>query len=111
MVAYLLLSWFQKDTLPSIYTPLECSSFRLIARDEREYLKDQMRKRFEQKENQEIYKKRSYTAERPQAQIKHNLKFKMFMRRGKEKVAMETALLLMLANIMKLGAVFSGGGG
>lgn len=77
--------------------------YRTITRDEKEDLKDKMRKKLNSKCGKNIYKKRSHVSESPYGNIKSNKKFKEFMRRGIDKVEMECALLFMLHNIMKLG--------
>jgi transposase len=76
---------------------------RVISRDRNEQVKERMREELEKSDNKKIYALRAHTAESPFGQIKHNLKFRIFMRRGREKVAMEVALLFMLHNIMKIG--------
>jgi hypothetical protein len=80
------------------------SSYRMIVRDTKEYLREAMRKKLTSKKQKRRYGKRAHSAESPYAQIKHNLKYRIFMRRGKGKVTMEIALLFMLHNIMKIGA-------
>ena len=80
----------------------ECtkSQYRIISRDEKEGLKEQMRKKVE--DQMETYKKRAHMAESPFGQMKHNLKYRIFMRRGLEKVKMEMSLLCMLHNMLKI---------
>lgn len=87
----------------------ECTKgkHRVIVRDSNEACKERMRKAFVDEVNQEKYKKRAHSAESPFGQIKHNLKYRIFMRRTKEKVKMECALLIMLHNILKIGKVMS----
>ena len=82
----------------------ECTKMqaRIICRDQNEEVKERMRGKFECEENQELYKKRAHAAETPYGHIKHNLKFKILMRRGIEKVRMEMALLGILHNGLKL---------
>ena len=75
---------------------------RIIYRDQNEEVKERMREKFEVEENKELYKKRAHTSEAPYGHIKHNLKFKILMRRGIAKVRMEMALLGMLHNGLKL---------
>ena len=53
--------------------------------------------------NKKMYALRAHCAESPYGQIKHNLKFRIFMRRGREKVRMEMAFFFMLHNILKIG--------
>ena len=76
---------------------------RIIVRDQNEQIKEKMRKKLNYKRNQKIYAKRAHSAESPFGQVKHNLKFRIFMRRGIEKIKMECALLFSLHNILKLG--------
>ncbi len=76
---------------------------RIIQRDQNEEVVERMREKLRKEENKEKYKKRLHTAESPFGHKKRNLKFTFFMRRGKEKVGMEMALLCMLHNILKLG--------
>ncbi|MBN1696349.1 MAG: transposase [Spirochaetales bacterium] len=80
------------------------SSHRVILRDKNEEVRERMRKRMKKKQNKKRYKQRSHTVESPYGQIKHNLKYRIFMRRGKAKVMMEAALLFMLHNIIKIGS-------
>jgi transposase len=82
----------------------ECTKMgaRIIYRDQNEEVKERMREKFEGEENKELYKKRAHAAEAPYGHIKHNLKFKILMRRGITKVRMEMALLGILHNGLKL---------
>jgi hypothetical protein len=77
----------------------------VILRDSDEEVRERMRKRLSKKKNQERYGRRAHTVESTYGQIKQNLKYRMFMRRGKPKVLLEATLLCMLHNIMKIGAV------
>lgn len=83
----------------------DCSKgkHRTITRDSNEQIKLEMRESLNSPENKEIYKLRAHSAESPTGHIKHNLKYKIFMRRGKEKVNMEMGLLCILHNILKIG--------
>ena len=78
---------------------------RIIYRDQNEEVKERMRKKFEDEENKELYKKRAHTSEAPYGHIKHNLKFKILMRRGITKVRMEMSLLGILHNGLKLSRI------
>lgn len=78
------------------------SKYRIVSRDKNESIKEHMRERLSEEENQQKYKIRSHCAESPFGQIKHNLKYRIFMRRGREKVHMEMSLLCMLHNILKI---------
>ncbi len=79
--------------------------YRTIVRDCNEIVKERMRVKLSEKSNLHKYKKRAHSAESPFGQIKHNLKFRIFMRRGFEKITMESSLLFMLHNILKIGRV------
>lgn len=83
----------------------ECSkgNHRTITRDSKEALKEEMSNKLNQEENQTIYKKRAHASETIYGQFKHNLKYRIFMRRGYKKVSMEMGLLCMLHNILKIG--------
>jgi transposase len=61
-----------------------------------------MRERFSKDKNSKIYKQRAHAIESPFGQIKHNLKYRIFMRRSQDKVKMEITLLAILHNIMKI---------
>ncbi len=76
---------------------------RIIQRDQNEEVVERMREKLRKEENKQKYKKRLHTSESPFGQLKRNLKFTFFMRRGREKVRMEMSLLCMLHNILKLG--------
>jgi len=82
----------------------ECTKMqaRIIYRDQKEEVKERMREKFEGEENKELYKERAHASEAPYGHIKHNLKFKILMRRGIEKVRMEMTLLGILHNGLKL---------
>jgi len=77
-------------------------SHRIVSRDSNEAVKERMRDRLNLEENKELYKLRAHAIESPFGQIKHNLKYRIFMRRGREKVKMEISLLCMLHNIKKI---------
>jgi len=79
--------------------------YRIISRDRNEAIKERMRNELGKKLNLKIYAKRAHSAESPFGQIKHNLKYRIFMRRGIEKIKMECSLLFMLHNILKIGHV------
>jgi len=78
-------------------------SYRIVSRDRNEAAKERMRERLSRDENKKIYKLRAHCIESPFGQIKHNLKYRIFMRRGREKVKMEISLLCMLHNLLKIG--------
>jgi len=78
---------------------------RKIIRDANEEIKDEMRKKLNSEEGKENYVKRAHSAESPYGDMKHNKKFRGFMRRGIAKVSMECSLIFMLHNILKLSEV------
>lgn len=80
---------------------------RIIVRDDREYLKEQMREKLLSAEGRALYKLRSHSGEAPTGCFKWNWKFIGFLRRTIPKVAMECALLFSLHNILKIGAAMS----
>lgn len=80
-------------------------SHRIITRDSNEKIKENMRDELRKKRNAKKYLKRAHCAESPFGQVKHNLKFRIFMRRRLEKIKMECALLFSLHNILKIGKV------
>jgi len=77
--------------------------YRIVSRDSNEAVKERMRERLYREENKELYKLRSHCIESPFGQIKHNLKYRIFMRRGRDKVKMEISLLCLLHNLLKIG--------
>lgn len=79
------------------------SEYRTIARDSKEEYLESMRRRLAEKVNKEIYKIRSHCSESPNGNIKHNMKYRIYMRRGHEKVMMESSLLCMVHNLFKIG--------
>lgn len=78
---------------------------RIIIRDDKEYLKEQMQQKLSLLENKEIYNLRAHSAEAPIGCVKWNWKFISFLRRTIPKVCVECALLFALHNILKIGAV------
>ncbi len=79
------------------------SEYRTITRDKKEGYREAMRHCLSKSENKEKYKRRSHCSESPNGNIKHNLKYRIYMRRGRDKVAMEGSLLCMMHNILKMG--------
>jgi transposase len=79
------------------------SEYRTITRDKKEGYLEKMRLRLSQQVNKEIYKVRSHCSESPNGSIKHNMKYRIYMRRGRNKVSMEGALLCTLHNLLKIG--------
>jgi len=80
-------------------------SHRRVFRDQNEEVRERMRVKLRGKRSHRRYNKRAHAAESPYGNVKWNLKFRAVMRRGREKVLMEVALLFMLHNMMKLGFV------
>ena len=82
----------------------ECTkSFsRVINRDVDEEVKERMQLKLQEEKNKELYNQRAHASESPYGQIKHNLKYKIIMRRGIKKAKMEMALLFMLHNMMRI---------
>jgi transposase len=78
-------------------------SHRRVFRDQNEEVRERMRAKLHGKRAHQRYNKRAHAAESPYGNVKWNLKFRAVMRRGREKVLMEVALLFMLHNILKLG--------
>jgi len=78
-------------------------SHRRVFRDQNEEVRERMREKLQGKRAQQRYDKRAHAAESPYGNVKWNLKFRAVMRRGREKVLMEVALLFMLHDILKLG--------
>ena len=77
-------------------------SHRRVFRDQNEEVRERMRGKLEGKRAHRRYNKRAHAAESPYGNVKWNLKFRAVMRRGREKVRMEAALLFMLHNMLKL---------
>jgi hypothetical protein len=75
---------------------------RTITRDANEKIKEAMRAKLKCEENKKIYSRRAHAAESPYGNIKHNLKFRIFMRRGWDRVKLEVGLLCILHNILKI---------
>ena len=88
----------------------ECtkSKFRSVTRDGNEKVRDRMREKLGKKKGRNRYNKRAHAAESAYGQVKGNLKFRQFMRRGRDKVKMEVGLLFMLQNLLKVGMVTCG---
>jgi hypothetical protein len=82
------------------------SHCRVIIRDNREYLKENMRQKLSQSENQKLYNLRAHVAESPFGCIKWNWKIIALLRRGAEKVQADAALIFSVHNILKLRTVW-----
>ena len=61
-----------------------------------------MQLKLQEEKNKELYNQRAHACESPYGQIKHNLKYKIMMRRGIVKAKMEMALLFMLHDMMRI---------
>lgn len=82
--------------------------FREVWRDQAEGLREQMRLALSDAEGKRTYGRRAHAAESPYGHAKRNLRFTSLLRRGVEKVRMEVALLFMLHNLLRLGALPAG---
>lgn len=69
---------------------------------QRRRLKEQMRKRLDSEQGQQLLHQRGHDVETVFAQIKHNKNYKRCMLRGTDKVAIEWGLLAMAHNLAKL---------
>jgi transposase len=78
-------------------------SHRRVFRDQNEEVRERMREKLRGKRAHRRYNKRAHAAESPYGNVKWNLKFRAVMRRGREKVLMEAALLFMLHDMLKVG--------
>lgn len=79
------------------------AKYRALIRDDNEAVRDRMRQKLAEEQNQAIYKMRAHSAEAPYGCVKHNWGFTHLLRRGDIKAAMECALLFTLHNLLKLG--------
>jgi len=75
---------------------------RIISRDPREYLLDEMRGKLRTDEGKELYQERMYTAESVFGQMKQNRGFREFLLRGKEKANVEFLMMCIVHNIGKI---------
>lgn len=82
----------------------ECTTadYRTILRDHQEDVRDRMRHRLKLKRSKKRYNQRAHAAEAQYGNVKWNLKFRAVFRRGRDKIAMEVALLFMLHNFFKI---------
>jgi len=78
------------------------SGMREIRRDEREYLFDEMKVKIKQEEVEVLFQKRKTTVEPVFGNIKENMKYNRFSRRGLNKVRGEFALVCIAHNLNKL---------
>ena len=75
---------------------------RIISRDPREHLLDEMRGKLKTVEGKELYQERMYTAEPVFGQMKQNRGFREFLLRGKEKANVEFLIMCIVHNIGKI---------
>jgi DDE family transposase len=84
----------------------ECVSnkegYRKIKIDSRSPIQKQVLERYKSKEGQKIYKNRSHVAETYQGDLIHNGKFDKFLRRGIEKVRVESKLNDIIWNLRRI---------
>ena len=75
---------------------------RIISRDPREHLMEDMRKRLRTKEGNELYQERMSTVEPVFGQMKQNRGFTEFLLRGKDKTKVEFILMCIVHNVEKI---------
>lgn len=75
---------------------------RVIKRELREDLTDQMKERLNSTEGQEIYRKRLHPIEALFGQLKYNLKYTHFLLRGLKKVKAEFTIMCITHNLRKM---------
>jgi transposase len=78
------------------------AKYRTIAREKREELQEEMRRRLLSEEGREKYKRRLYWVEPVFGHFKYNLGFKSFLLRGLEKVRGEFKLMCIGYNLSKI---------
>ena len=76
---------------------------RIISRDPREHLMDDMRKKLRSDDGAELYLGRMSTVEPVFGQMKQNRGFREFLLRGKEKAKVEFLMMCIVHNIGKIG--------
>lgn len=76
---------------------------RIISRDPREHLMEDMRKKLRTDEGKELYQERMSTVEPVFGQMKQNRGFTEFLLRGKEKSKAEFIMMCIVHNIEKIG--------
>lgn len=81
------------------------SEKREIRRDDKEYLADEMKEKIKQKEAEELFHKRKTSVEPVFGNIKSNMNYSRFSRRGLENVQGEFTLISIAHNINKLFAI------
>jgi transposase len=75
---------------------------RIISRDPREHLMEDMRKKLRTEEGKELYQERMSTVEPVFGQMKQNRGFTEFLLRGKEKAKVEFIMMCIVHNIEKI---------
>jgi hypothetical protein len=95
---------YQASDCPGCPVRLPCTKarYRTIAREKREPLQEEMRKRLLSEEGRQKYKKRLYTVEPIFGHLKYNLGFKSFLLRSLEKVRGEFQLMCIGYNLRKI---------
>lgn len=95
---------YQASDCPGCTVRLQCTKarYRTIAREKREPLQEEMRKRLLSEEGRQKYKKRLYTVEPIFGHLKYNLGFKSFLLRSLEKVRGEFKLMCIGYNLRKI---------
>jgi len=76
---------------------------RIISRDPREHLLEDMREKLRTNEGKELYEERMSTVEPVFGQMKQNRGFTEFLLRGKEKSKVEFIMMCIVHNIEKIG--------
>lgn len=76
---------------------------RIISRDPREHLMEDMRKKLRTEEGTELYQERMSTVEPVFGQMKQNRGFTEFLLRGKDKAKVEFLIMCIVHNIEKIG--------
>lgn len=75
---------------------------RVIERETRQELRDQMKQKLNSADGQKIYQKRLHPIESIFGQLKYNLKYTHFLLRGLEKVKAEFTLMCLTHNLRKM---------
>jgi transposase len=76
---------------------------RILSRDPREHLMENMRKKLRTEEGKELYQERMSTVEPVFGQMKQNRGFTEFLLRGKDKTKVEFLIMCIVHNIEKIG--------
>jgi transposase len=76
---------------------------RIISRDSREHLMEDMRKKLRTEEGKKLYQERMSTVEPVFGQMKQNRGFTEFLLRGKDKTKVEFIIMCIVHNIEKIG--------